>query len=229
MINESAVINAIEKLGMAGTDNVPGLVMVRQKLEARKTAEALAARFTKLRVVCVTSTDASKKTRKSYADEMKAGQIDIAVATPVWFTGIDIPQLKWAIWAGGGQAPIQLLQASGRVVRPDQSKAAMGGYKIIDLVDVSLSTGVSNARKRAEHWEKAGYSMTSDADFIDEILSKSAGKNHKPNGIYSQHSTSKRCTGLRQSTTDAVYAIAPGRFLTILFIICFIAAKILTC
>lgn len=55
--------------------------------------------------------------REKLLKKFKAGSLGVIVATPIFDEGVDVPAIRCLILAGGGKAPITLLQRVGRALR----------------------------------------------------------------------------------------------------------------
>lgn len=115
------------KLGQEGG---PGVIFVRHVAMAKRLATELAGEIGQA-VPCVTG-EMSVGERKRVADGLRSSAICAAVATSAWYTGVDIPGLRWIVLATGGKAPIGLQQAIGRATRLADGK---DGFSVIDVVD----------------------------------------------------------------------------------------------
>jgi len=150
---------------------VPGIVFVKEKLHAKIIAEVLnrhlagAGRHPMAQVAHVTA-DVPKKKRQAMAQQMRDGTLQVVVATSVWATGLDIPNLRFVVWAGGGQAPCGFLQARGRGSRIDDGKTE---FELIIIEDVGLPNHEAQGRKRLEHLHNAG--MISNKEFYNALES----------------------------------------------------------
>ncbi len=67
----------------------------------------------------------SSKKRKEKFDDIKAGKYDIVIASKIYGEGVDIPNLKTLILAGGGKSSVKIVQQIGRLLRifPGKEKA----------------------------------------------------------------------------------------------------------
>jgi superfamily II DNA or RNA helicase len=148
---------------------LPGIIFVKEKLHGAITHRALTEclslghRHNMTQVAYVTA-DVPKKQRQQLAEDMRNGELQVAVATSVWATGLDIPNLRWVMWAGGGQAPIGFLQARGRGSRIAGGK---DDFELIIIEDKGLPNHEVQSRKRLEHLRKAG--MISDEEFLQSL------------------------------------------------------------
>lgn len=156
------IANAVLKRVADG--QVPGIIFVKEKMHAAILTEVL-KRHTLAQVAYV-SADVPKCARQELAQQMRDGTLQLAVATSVWATGLDIPNLRFVVWAGGGQAPIGFLQARGRGSRIDDGKDE---FELIIIEDVGLANHEAQSIKRLEHLHKAG--MLSDQEFYQALES----------------------------------------------------------
>lgn len=134
----------------------PGIVFVIEKEHARRLAE-LVSKELKTEIPCVTG-DTRRGLRQDLAEDMRQGLgPPVAVATMVWSTGLNIPGLRWVIWAGEGRAPVRLKQggARGSRRRADLGKTS---YEIYDVRTVGPGTESfqAQAEERAEHYKAMG-------------------------------------------------------------------------
>lgn len=55
--------------------------------------------------------------RKKMLEKFRAGKLGVIIATPIFDEGVDVPAIRCLVLAGGGKAPITLLQRVGRALR----------------------------------------------------------------------------------------------------------------
>jgi superfamily II DNA or RNA helicase len=139
----------------------PGLIFVDQRAEAQEMAAALQEELG-FEVAWVTA-ERSKAERAKLADRMRHGQLQLAVCTAAWSTGLDIPCLRFVILAGRGKAPIGVLQSVGRALR------LAGGKEGYEILNVSTAETRGNASRRAELLEEYGFEVESEERFLDEL------------------------------------------------------------
>ena len=92
--------------------------------------------------------------RQRIADDFVAGKISGVVATSVWATGIDLPNLKSVVRAAGGSAPIGLKQESGRGTRLASDKDDFTIY------DVAVSNFDKHLEARYKNYVAGGYDIS---------------------------------------------------------------------
>lgn len=98
----------------------PGIVFARTLAMGRHLA---------LGLQCPLVTGAWTSAEKAKVQhQLQNGLLRCAVATATWYTGVDIPPLRWAAWAGEGTAPIGLQQSLGRLTRTCDGKESAVFY-----------------------------------------------------------------------------------------------------
>jgi superfamily II DNA or RNA helicase len=82
----------------------------------------------------VSSLDGSNKTsdRLAAITAMKAGELDVLIASKIFDQGIDIPDLDALVLAGSGKSSARALQRIGRVIRKGKSKK---DAVVVDFLD----------------------------------------------------------------------------------------------
>jgi superfamily II DNA or RNA helicase len=150
MSRKRAILEQVRKRVDAGT--IPGLVFSPTYVEGEELSQELSQELG-IQVPFV-SGKMTKGERSKITEAMRSspGGCPVAVATAVWTAGLNIPGLRWVI-PMEGQAPIRLLQTSGRSMRP---KPGGETYEIIDIVDTGASNGTEHAAKRSAHYGEAG-------------------------------------------------------------------------
>lgn len=95
--------------------------------------------------------------RKRAVRDLVAGRLDIIVASAVFYTGIDIPELASGIVGSGGKSVIQTLQRLGRAMRTD------GGRKMEfewwDIHDEGHRHLEAHSRARLRSYVADGYDV----------------------------------------------------------------------
>lgn len=92
--------------------------------------------------------------REALAASFRAGEISGVVATTVWSTGVDLPNLAAVIRAAGGSAPIGLKQESGRGTR------LFGAKEEFTIYDVSVDEDDKHQRARLKHYQAGGFNVS---------------------------------------------------------------------
>jgi hypothetical protein len=121
----------------------PTIVFVQEIEHARKLAALIIPRVCH-GVPVVSSKTTTPSERAGWAERMRRGDptLKVVVATDVWGTGIDIPNLMSGHNAGDLQAPIGLRQ------------------QWYDYVRSGVSRYAEHAKKRAGHYERAGFDLS---------------------------------------------------------------------
>ena len=161
--NDRVIRGVLERLG---DERVPGIVFVKW-LEHGETLKSLLESAGVDNVPLVHGQWSATK-RNDLAAKIRQGEGPrVVVATMAWSTGVNIPCLRWVLWAGGGRAPIQLVQASGRGSRISDGKQS---FEIIDIED-SGKRG-EDLKKRQENMKEAGYGGS---PFLDGLVKQPRG------------------------------------------------------
>ena len=96
----------------------------------------------------------TSKQRDYYRNEFKAATLKRAIATGIWSTGVDFPQLNVLIRADGQSGPIQNTQIPGRVSR---SAAGKEFGIVVDFDDCFEDTLKGRASRRMAMYRKKGW------------------------------------------------------------------------
>ena len=139
----------------------PGIVFVGNKPTGRLLARDLRAAVG-VDVPFVTAATPRRR-REQLLEQLRAKDpsVPVVVATTVWATGIDIPQLCWAALTDErGTAPIGIVQAAGRPRRVGADKTSC---EIINVAYTGRAVKVRNG-----HLAAAGFEV-SEEDFISQL------------------------------------------------------------
>lgn len=98
-------------------------------------------------------------TRRAAVADLKNGTVKVCIASTVWNQGIDIPNLKTVILAGGGKSIIQNLQKVGRGMRTADNKTEL---TVIDFFDNSTRWLKAHSNIRENLWRSQGFKVTVD-------------------------------------------------------------------
>jgi superfamily II DNA or RNA helicase len=96
------------------------------------------------------------KRRIQLHDSFQSGELRRAIATSLWSTGVDFPQLQVLINAGGQTNPIACTQIPGRVCRAYPGKTIGIMYDFLDEHDQGLER---RARQRMAFYRKKGWEI----------------------------------------------------------------------
>lgn len=89
-------------------------------------------------------------------EQMKSGEIDCLIATPILAEGVDIPSITSLILAAGGKSNIRLLQRVGRSLRKTEGVDVVHIYDFIDNTNDIL---FSHSLQRYETYEDEGFEV----------------------------------------------------------------------
>uniref|UniRef100_A0A6M3X6N7 Putative helicase n=1 Tax=viral metagenome TaxID=1070528 RepID=A0A6M3X6N7_9ZZZZ len=185
---------------------LPGLVFVQLKEHGRLLSELLSRELG--HAVPLVTGDLPEPQSAKLARTIKEtpNACPVAVCTSTWATGIDIPNLRWVLWAGQGQAPIGFLQARGRGSRSDQGKKA--DFELIVVEDLETPRYREQAVKRIDHMRRAGYEVCSD-ELLQQLLDKPATTGHRRGRGLSQGRGHGSGSGSGRASRSRVPGFAP--------------------
>ena len=123
----------------------PGIVFVKTYAHGERLATFCDCPF-------VTGKD-SAQVRRRYVEDLGKGKLPWIVATSAMATGVDIPPLRYVALAGVNGAPIGVIQAAGRALRPD-------GSKEFEIRVFSPGEGVRTTERIVTNLDRAGYPVT---------------------------------------------------------------------
>lgn len=95
--------------------------------------------------------------RRKAAKELASGVLPLAVVSTIWDEGVDIPQLRALVLAGGGKSAVKALQRVGRALRtaPGKDKAI-----IVDFFDTAHHFLKRHSDERLAIWTEQGFEMS---------------------------------------------------------------------
>lgn len=138
----------INKIASNATNNI--LILVDLIKHGEKIASVLKENLKNKEVYFIqgsVETDVREQIRKKM--EYKNNVVCVAISK-IFSTGIDIKNLHYIIFAGGGKAKIKTLQSIGRGLRLHKDK------KILQIVDIQdqLEYGIKHGTKRIQFYEQ---------------------------------------------------------------------------
>lgn len=139
----------------------PGLVFVDQRREAQELAAVLEEQLG--REVAWVTAEKSKAERARLAGRMRTGELQLAVCTAAWSTGIDIPALRYVVLAGRGKAPVGVLQSVGRALRLKEDGSDF------EVLNLSTDATARNAAQRERVLAGYGFELGREESFLDEL------------------------------------------------------------
>jgi superfamily II DNA or RNA helicase len=89
-------------------------------------------------------------------NRMRRGELDVAIATPVFDEGVDIPELASVVVAGAGKSTIKIIQRIGRVKRIAEGKTTC---EVWDLADIGNPWLEDHARTRRTLYAQTGHDV----------------------------------------------------------------------
>jgi superfamily II DNA or RNA helicase len=94
--------------------------------------------------------------RKKVKSLLQSGKVKGVIASTIWNQGVDIPEIKTLILAGGGKSQIMTLQKLGRGLRLSAGKSHVD---LIDFDDRSTRWLRSHSKARRKIWEQEGFAI----------------------------------------------------------------------
>jgi len=94
--------------------------------------------------------------RREAVTLLKQNKVEAIIATTIFDEGIDIPEIRTVILAGGGKSPIKNLQRLGRGLRKTNGKNEV---EIVDFYDRGTRWLSSHSRERKNLWENQGFTV----------------------------------------------------------------------
>lgn len=98
----------------------------------------------------------SAKLRREAVAEMQAGTLDVICATTIFDEGVDIPELRKVVLAGGGKSQVKLIQRVGRALRIADGKETA---TIIDFDDEHHSMLKRHAKERRKVYKEQEFEV----------------------------------------------------------------------
>ena len=132
----------------------PILVLCIRVAHAQMLARSLTAAGLKTSLL---SEESSADDRGFAIQELRAGRLDAIVATTIFDQGVDIPELRTLILAGGGKAKARAIQRLGRSLRPAAGK---NEALIIDVFDRVHTILRRHSNQRAKAWQEQGFEIS---------------------------------------------------------------------
>jgi superfamily II DNA or RNA helicase len=94
--------------------------------------------------------------RKESISLLKQGIIPAVIASTIWDEGVDIPELRTLVLAGGGKSLIKQLQRLGRGLRLSEGKNVV---EVIDFYDKSRRWLKQHSDVRCKLWKEEGFKI----------------------------------------------------------------------
>lgn len=151
---------------LVGRAAKPGLVFVRRLPHGRALTKALQKAGIKAEFVWGS---VPAEIRRQQLDRLVAGKFDVIVCNVVFQQGIDCPELRSIVIAGGGRSEIATIQRVGRGVRTTAEKSTVEIWDILDRGNKYLER---HADGRLGAYKAEGYDVT----ILDEAGQPTARK-----------------------------------------------------
>lgn len=100
--------------------------------------------------------DDDTETRAKVVEELRNGVVDALVVSTIFDEGIDIPEIRTVILAGGGKSVVKGLQRLGRGLRKTKDKSLV---HVVDFTDKSTRWLKSHSRTRKKLWKEQGFEI----------------------------------------------------------------------
>lgn len=131
----------------------PAIIMCNRILHAKLIANI--AKHKGLILPVVQGSTSSADRAKIIAD-LQSGKTKHIIATTIFDEGVDLPELRTIILAGGGKSKVQMLQRIGRGLRKSLGKKK---FVLIDFKDTSGRIMKSHSKQRKDTWVKEGFNI----------------------------------------------------------------------
>lgn len=100
--------------------------------------------------------DTPVKVRRATVKEVREGKIPVLIASTIFDEGLDLPELRSLILAGGGKSKVKMLQRLGRGLRKDEDKDII---TVVDFVDTSCKLLKNHSDERRQVWLDQGFEV----------------------------------------------------------------------
>lgn len=97
--------------------------------------------------------------REAIKDGVRDGSVQVLIATQLINEGVDIPVLKYLVYASAGKSSIQVIQRVGRMLRKSEGKSTT---TIFDIQDHTTKTLYNQARNRVSTYRKEQFDVIGD-------------------------------------------------------------------
>jgi superfamily II DNA or RNA helicase len=133
-----------------GNGEAPGLVFCTAPEHGEAIRKALTTAGLRCRFIWGDASDRERE--KAFAD-LEAGEFEYLIGSSVMDVGIDIPSVRFMLFAGGRKAEIAVIQRLGRGVRMDKKtgKVEVRVFDLFDLMDPSLPPNLQGNKNNAKH------------------------------------------------------------------------------
>ena len=133
----------------------PALVFARLKEHAQLLHTAVASRMDASKVAIVTG-DVPPQERRAIVEKLRRGDIDVVVATSVFYEGVDIPELAGIVVATGYESAVEAVQRVGRGTRQAEGKSVC---YVADFADAGHECLERHTLSRYQAYVDAGWKL----------------------------------------------------------------------
>ncbi len=134
----------------------PCIVMVNRITHAKDLANLAKTKGISSPAIPIVQGSTSSIDRAQIISDLQSGRIKLIIATTVFDEGLDLPELRSIILAGGGKSKVAMLQRIGRGLRKAKGKK---GFTLIDFNDTSGYILKKHSKQRREVWESEGFTI----------------------------------------------------------------------
>lgn len=142
----AAALRALQKAPL------PALVFVSRLEHGKELSKSIERLGMSVRWV---SGKCSARERRGVIEELERGDLDVIVASPVFDTGVDIPNVRCLMNAAAGESTIRAVQRLGRGLRKAAGKDSV---VMIDFIDRGRWL-LKHSRARAAAYKREGYQV----------------------------------------------------------------------
>jgi superfamily II DNA or RNA helicase len=135
------------------TSKHPALILVQHIEHGLAIQEEFEKKNLYCRFLCG---DDTSEERRSAIKDLKEGRSAFLIATTIFDEGIDIPEIRTLILAGGGKSEIRGLQRLGRGLRLAEGKDKL---RVVDFMDYTTNILKKHSRMRKMIWEREGFKV----------------------------------------------------------------------
>ncbi len=153
ILNKDRNLRIISELKRVPT---PAIVMVNRITHANILQSIAKTKGISSPAIPIIQGSTTTKERADAISNLQSGKIKHIIATTVWDEGVDIPELRSIILAGGGKSKVAMLQRIGRGLRIAKGKRS---FALIDFHDSSGYILEKHSKQRREVWESEGFEI----------------------------------------------------------------------
>jgi len=95
--------------------------------------------------------------RMKHVKALSRRKLDVMIATPIFDEGMDMPEIRVLVLAGGGKSQIKLLQRVGRGMR--RKETGENVVEVYDFLDIGNRYLEQHARRRIDVYRSQGFDV----------------------------------------------------------------------